>query len=95
MAEFFTWATLVTFAGAGTATSIITQFLKEPLKKIPTQLVSYFIALVVLLLATAATGSAADWTGWVIIPFNAIIISMAANGTFSAITRIKTGKENL
>jgi hypothetical protein len=91
MNEFFTWAMLATFAGASLATTIITQFIKGALSKVPTQIVSYVVALVVLLLATAATGAAADWTGWAIVPLNAILVSVAANGTFSAIVRVKDG----
>jgi len=91
MEHFFTWATLATFAGAATATAIITQYIKKPLAKIPTQLVSYAVALIVLLLATAATGGA-DWTGWVIVPLNAILVSIAANGGFAAVVRTLNGK---
>ena len=92
MAEFFTWALLITFAGASAATSIVTQFLKEPLRKIPTQFLSYIVALIVLLLATAATGSATYWGDWALIPFNAILVSMASNGTFAAVSRFRSGK---
>ena len=89
MGEFFTWSNLATFAGASAAVAAITQLVKEPLSRIPTQLVSYAIALAILLAATGATGTAEDWTGWAIIPLNAILVSVAANGTFSAIDRIK------
>lgn len=88
MNEFFTWTMLVTFAGATTATAILTQFLKDALKKIPTQLVSYVIALVVLAVATAATHGASDWTGWALLPLNAVLVSLSANGSFTAIQRI-------
>lgn len=93
MSEFFTWSTLGTFAGASAATSIITQFVKGALAKIPTQIVSYAVALVVLLLATAATGGAEDWVGWVIVPLNAILVSLASNGTYEAVTRVADSKE--
>lgn len=89
MDEFFTWSMLASFAGAGVATAIITQFVKKPLAKIPTQIVSYAIALIILLLATAATGGAEDWTGWAIIPLNAVLVSLSSNGAFEAITRKK------
>ena len=92
MDHFFTWATLATFAGASAATALVTQFIKGWLHKIPTQLVSYGVAVVILFLATAATGAATDWTRWVIIPLNAIIVSISANGAFSAITRCTDGK---
>lgn len=91
MNDFFTWELLATFAGAATATAIVTQFVKEWLKKIPTQIVSYVIALVILGIATAVQyGAGAPWSVWALIPFNAVIVSLSANGAFSAIERIKS-----
>jgi len=90
MSEFFSWELLATFAGAVTGTAILTQFVKDLLSKIPTQIVSYVIALLILGIATAATGGMADgWQAWVLVPFNAVLVSLSANGTYSAITRIK------
>lgn len=92
MSDFFTWEILATFAGATTATAIITQFIKEGLKKIPTQIVSYVIALVILALATAVqSGTGAGWSVWALIPFNAVIVSLSANGAYAAVDRIKNG----
>lgn len=95
MNEFFTWQTLATFAGAAAATGIITQFVKGWLSKIPTQIVSYVVALVILLAATAATtAGGAEWTVWAIVPLNAVIVSMSANGAFAAVQRVKDGKSD-
>lgn len=88
MNEFFTWTMLTTFASAVAATAILTQFVKDLLSKVPTQIVSYVIGLAVLALATAATGGVTDWTGWAILPLNAVLVSLSANGSFSAIQRI-------
>ena len=89
MNEFFSWTTLATFAGCATATAVITQFIKEtkPLKNIATQWVSYGIALILLYAATYFTSGL---TGPVaaLIPFNAILIALAANGAYAAITRV-------
>jgi len=93
MSEFFNWETLATFAGASVATAIITQFIKKPLAKVPTQIVSYAVAAVVLALATAAMGTAESWTAYAIIPLNAILVSVAANGEFSAVSRFIGNKE--
>jgi len=93
MNEFFTWEVLATFAGASVATAVITQFVKKSIAKIATQLISYIISLVVLVLATAITGVAEDWTNWVIIPLNAVLVSVAANGEFGIVKRIKRDKE--
>lgn len=92
MDQFFTWETLATLAGCAAATGIVTQLLKDALKKIPTQLLSYLIALLILAAATAATGSASDWTGWAILPLNAVIVSLSANGAFDAVKRVTDGK---
>lgn len=88
MNEFFTWTMLATFAGAVAATAIFTQFLKNLLPKVPTQLVSYVIALLVLALANAAIGGVTDWAGWAILPLNAVLVSLSANGSFTAAQRI-------
>ena len=88
MNEFFTWPTLATFAGCATATAVITQFIKDlkPFKNIATQWVSYGIALVLLFAATYFTG-ALTGPAAALIPFNAVVIALAANGAYSAITR--------
>lgn len=93
MSDFFTWTMLATFAGVSAATAIITQFVKGYLPKIPTQIVSYVIALVLLVLATAATGGAADWTYWAILPLDAVLVSLASNGTYAAVHRVTSSKE--
>ena len=53
MQEFFTWNSLLTSSGATVATSVVTQLIKEAplLKKIPTRLLSFGIALCILMLA--------------------------------------------
>lgn len=93
MDQFFNWEMLATLAGAAAATGILTQFLKGLFSKLPTQWLSYIIALVILLAATAATGGiGADWTVWAIVPLNAVIVSLSANGAFSAVKRASGGK---
>lgn len=94
MNDFFTWQFLATFAGATAATSLLTQWLKTPLKKLPTQWLSYIIAAGVLILATMATKWGAPWQEWVLIPFNAVIVSLSSNGAYSVIERVKIGKNS-
>jgi hypothetical protein len=88
MNDFFTWETLATFAGCVAGTALITQFVKDLpfLKGIATQWVSYIISIILLLGATFFTG-ALTWATGALIPFNAIIIALSANGAYSAITR--------
>ena len=88
MNEFLTWEFLSTFAGAALATGILTQCLKSLFARVPTQIVSYVIALVVLVGATAASG-ASGWADWAILPLNAVLVSLAANGAYAAVVRIR------
>ena len=94
MDEFFSWEMLGSFAGAAAATGIVTQAVKGIFQKIPTQLVSYVIAVVILGVATTATGGTPDWTGWALVPLNAVVVSLASNGGFEAIKRMSPKNEN-
>jgi hypothetical protein len=95
MSEFISWSTLGTYGGALAMTLIITQFTKDFAftKKIPTQLWSYIIALVLIILANAFTiGLTLD----VIVQslLNAIIVSTSANGSHSAAKRVSGTMRN-
>ena len=92
MDSFFDWTMLGSFAGAAAATGIVTQAVKGIFQKFPTQLVSYVIAVVILGLATAATGAVSDWTGWALVPLNAVVVSLASNGGFDIIKRVQKSK---
>lgn len=94
MNEFLTWETLGTFAGCALATGVFTQLLKEPLKQLPTQWLSYIIAVMLLFASTAAIGGFAQpWTVWAMIPLNAVIVSLSSNGAFEAVKRVRNGKQ--
>lgn len=86
MNDFFTWEMLATLAGCSLATGLLTQFLKNSIK-IPTQWLSYIIAVVLLFAATLFTGGLTLSTGG-IIPLNAVIVALSSNGAYSAIFRI-------
>ena len=85
MDTFFTWSTLATLAGASVAVGLVTQFLKDAIK-IPTQWLSYILAVIILAAATLFTGGT-DVSLWAIIPLNAVIVSTSANGAYAAILR--------
>ena len=89
MNEFISWTTLGTYSGALIMVCLLTQFTKGlPItERIPTQLWSYILALAVLL---CATGFTSGFTASVIFQtlFNAVVVSMAANGGFSAVKKI-------
>lgn len=94
MDSFFDWTMLGSFAGAAAATGIVTQAVKGIFQKIPTQIVSYVIAAAILALATAATGTASNWTGWALVPLNAVVVALTANGGFDAAKRITSKKQS-
>ena len=92
MNEFFSWQLLATFAGCTVATSIITQFVKGFFQKLPTQLLSYLIALVILYAATYFTGVLTGAAA-AIIPLNAVLVALSANGAYSAVVRAIKGRQ--
>lgn len=92
---FLTWNVLASFAGAVAVTGLFTQMLKKVrgLVKLPTQWLSYFIAVFVLGLTTAATGGfEQSWSIWALIPFNAALVSTASNGAYQMFLRMRNGK---
>ncbi len=90
--EFFDWNLLGTYAGAVLAVAILTQITKgiPGIARIPTQLWSYLLALVTLLLAMAF-GPGFSASGAVLALFNAALVSLAANGGYAAVERVKSG----
>ncbi len=94
MNDYFTWEALSTFAGCAVCTALITQFIKSApfLKNIPTQWVSYIVAVILLLGATTFTG-ALTYASGAIIPLNAVIIALSANGAYSVVQRCTCCKD--
>lgn len=80
----FSWEQLATISGASLATMLIVQLLKLPLDKvwkIPTRIVVFVIAAVVMLLATYFTkGLSADTS--ILTILNAVIAALAAMGGY-------------
>lgn len=87
MQEFFTWNSLLTSSGATVATSVVTQLIKEAplLKKIPTRLLSFGIALCILMLALIFNKSLSLGTAAISV-INAAVVALAANGMFDAVS---------
>lgn len=87
--EFFSWNALGEYTGAALAVGILTQLTKEipGIKTVPTQLWSYVLALITLLLAEVFT-MGVSVQGVVLTLFNAAVVSLAANGGFSAVQRM-------
>lgn len=82
--EPFSWEQLATIAGATTATLLIVQLLKLPLDKIwkiPTRIIVYVIALVIMIVATHFT-IGLTWSNAGLSAINAVIVALAAMGAY-------------
>lgn len=83
-AEPFTWEYLATIAGATVATLLIVQLLKLPIDrvwKIPTRIVAYVFALIILEVATYFTVGI-DLNKGILAAVNAVIVALAAMGGY-------------
>ena len=93
MNEFISWAVLGTYGGALAMVMVLTQFTKDlPFtKKVPTQLWSYVLSLIVLFPAMIFTS---EFTVDIAIQtlFNGVIVSMAANGGYGIVQKITQKK---
>ena len=91
----FSWAQLATIAGATTATLLVVQLLKLPLDriwKIPTRIVAYFIALIIMLVATAFTEGLTPSNALLAV-VNAVIVALAAFGAYEMTFRAADDKK--
>jgi hypothetical protein len=90
--EFVTWEFLATFAGAVAFLTVLVQILKLPIDwvtmklfgkdcKLPTRLVVYIFALVILYTAQGFLGMI-NWSTGVLTLFNAVLVMVAAMGTY-------------
>lgn len=91
--EFFNWEILTTMAGATFAVAILTEITKgiPGIQKIPTQVWSFILAFVVLVGAQAALGTLTVSAAGLAI-LNAALVSLAANGGYDLLERIKNGQ---
>lgn len=95
MNGFFTWQTLITYSGAALATTLITQFFKDagPIKRLPTRLFSYFIALAVICASTVAVKGFV-WSELAMAFINAVVVALASNGAFDAVVSARPAQTN-
>lgn len=80
----FSWEQLATIAGAALATMLIVQLLKLPLDrvwKIPTRIIVFLIAAVVMLLATYFT-QGLTWDSALLTVLNAVVAALTAMGGY-------------
>lgn len=88
--DFFTWSTLLTYAGAVLMTTLVTQLLKGVgfIDKIPTRLFAYIVALILLIAATYFTGGLTVEAA-ALCAVNAAVVALAASGAFDTIKQIR------
>ena len=88
--EFFTWTSLFIVGGATAVVALFVQLTKGlgVIAKIPTQIYSYIVAVIVLLAATIFTGGITVSSA-VLTLVNGLVVSLAANGAYGAIARVK------
>ena len=78
--EPLSWEQLATIAGATLATLLVVQLLKLPMDKvwkIPTRIIAYVIALVIMILATHFT-TGLTWNNAILAAVNAVTVALAA-----------------
>ena len=79
-----TWAQLATIGGAAMATLLIVQLLKLPIDKvwkIPTRIIVFVIAAIILTLATYFT-QGLTWNTAILTLINAVIVALTAMGGY-------------
>lgn len=93
-AEFFTWDRLGTYAGAAALVALVTQLTKNLpyISKIPTQVWSYILAVLVLIASQVFTGTLSASSAALSLA-NGVLVSLASNGGYSLITRVKGAAE--
>ena len=87
MDSFFTWTDLMTYGGAVMAVLIITEFTKDlpGIRRIPTRLWAYLVALVLLTAATVFTADSLRAEDILLCLVNGVIVAMAAVGSYHAV----------
>lgn len=85
MNEFVTWEIVGTYAGLMILVGVFTQLLKyfPVVEKIPTQFLSYVLSFVFLTASQLALATF-TWAGFALNFINAGVISLAANGGYTA-----------
>ena len=85
--HFFGWSDLITYGGAVMAVLIITEFTKDlpGIRRIPTRLWAYLIALVLLVLAAVFTAEELRAEDVLLCFVNGVLVAMAAVGSYHSI----------
>lgn len=95
--DFFTWATIGTFAGAVAMTVFIVQAVKMPLDKVfhhvPTRLVVYCIALALLLMSQAFLNGGLTFENVCLAVINAFLVMLSAMSTYTLLIEQKEARK--
>lgn len=85
--HFLTWGDMVTYGGAVMAVLIITEFTKDlpGIRRIPTRLWAYCIALALLVAAVVFTADKVRAEDVLLCFVNGVIVAMAAVGSYHAV----------
>ena len=85
--RFLTWGDLITYGGAVMAVLIITEFTKDlpGIRRIPTRLWAYLVALVLLVLAAVFTAEKLRAEDILLCFVNGVLVAMAAVGSYHSI----------
>ena len=91
--QFLTWEMLGTYSGTLGMVLILTQLTKglPGIQRVPTQLYSYLMALIVMTV-TAIFGGRTAASDFVLLIFNAAVVALSANGGYDAMVRVMEGK---
>lgn len=89
--SFFTWADLVSYAGATLAVLVVVQFTKDlpGINKIHTRLWAYILSAVILILGTVFTVSPIAPQDILLCLINAVLVAMAAIGGYHTVADMK------
>lgn len=89
--SFFTWADLVSYAGATLAVLTIVQFTKElpGIVKIPTRVWAYILSVVLLVLGTVFTSDKITASDIGLCIINAVIVAMASVGSYHTVADVR------
>ena len=85
--RFLTWGDMATYGGAVMAVLIITEFTKDlpGIRRLPTRLWAYLVALVLLVLGTVFTADDLRAEDVLLCLVNGVLVAMAAVGSYHAV----------
>ena len=87
MNDFMTWTTLLTYGGCVVAAIWVTEWQKHVVSREDAQIISAVVALLILVIGHAATGTLAV-ENILLYVVNAVAASLASNGGYDAVMAV-------